>query len=272
MEHMFQLARETARLAGDLLMKHFGGHQKVDHKGEVDLVTEIDRLSEQVIVEALERAYPEHAIVSEEGAGRDGQGPFRWIVDPLDGTTNYAHGYPVFSVSIALEKDQEMVLGVVYDPVRDELFAARKGQGGTLNGHRLTVSRTQRLAESLLATGFPYDIRHSPANNLDHFSQFALRAQAIRRAGSAALDLCYVAAGRFDGFWEMKLAPWDVASGGLMVTEAGGLVTDFSGRPFSIQTGEILASNGSIHTEMLDVLRGAQGIPCRGGEQQHGKD
>jgi myo-inositol-1(or 4)-monophosphatase len=251
---MLQLAQETARMAGILLMRHFGSPQKVDHKGEVDLVTEIDRRSERAIVQMIRSSFPDHAIFTEEGMGHDGGGSFRWIVDPLDGTTNYAHGYPCFCVSIAVEHAGEIILGVIYNPVLSEMFSARREHGTRLNGKRLSVSRTQRLTDSLLATGFPYDIRRSQVNNLDHFSRFALQAQAIRRAGSAALDLCYVAAGRFDGFWEMKLAPWDVAAGSLMVTEAGGLVSDFSGGSFSIDAGEILASNGRIHNQMLEVL------------------
>ena len=252
---MFQLAQRTAEMAGKLLMRNFGSPQRVDHKGEVDLVTEIDRRSERAIVEAIRSVFPDHPILTEEGMGQDGGDPFRWIVDPLDGTTNYVHGYPCFSVSIALESEGEIILGVIYNPVLGEMFAARRGQGTTLNGKKVAVSPTERLTNSLLATGFPYDIRRSQANNLDHFSQFAFRAQAIRRAGSAALDLCYVAAGRFDGFWEMKLAPWDVAAGSLMVTEAGGLVSDFCGGPFRIDGREILASNGRIHSQMIEVLR-----------------
>ncbi len=247
-------------MAGRLIMEHFGPQQRVDHKGEIDLVTEIDRRSDKAIVKVIRSAYPDHLILTEEGSGRGGDGLFRWIVDPLDGTTNYAHGFPYFCVSIALEKGAEIALGAIYNPVLDEMFAARRGHGATLNGKKLTVSRTRQLTDSLLATGFPYDIRRSQTNNLDHFARFAMRAQAIRRAGSAALDLCYVAAGRFDGFWEMKLAPWDVAVGGLMVAEAGGLVTDFSGGPFRIDGRQILASNGKIHGQMKEVL---------GGENRH---
>lgn len=255
MEAIFRLAKETARKAGRLLMEHFGPLQMVDHKGEVDLVTDVDRRSERMIVEAIRSHRPDDPILAEEEASREGNGPLRWIVDPLDGTTNYAHGYPCFCVSIAVEKESEIVLGAIYNPILDEMFAASKGGGATLNGMKLNISRTERLTDSLLATGFPYDIRRSRVNNLDHFANFALRAQAIRRAGSAALDLCYVAAGRFDGFWEMKLAPWDVAAGSLMVREAGGLVTDFTGGPFRIDGGEILASNGRIHNQMMEALR-----------------
>jgi myo-inositol-1(or 4)-monophosphatase len=251
---MLQLAQETAKMAGQLLMECFGAPQKVDHKGEIDLVTDVDRRSEQAIVKAIRAVYPDHLILTEEGTSRGGEGHVRWIVDPLDGTTNYAHGYPCFCVSIAVEDGGEIGLGVIYNPVLDEIFVARKGHGATLNGEKLTVSRTEDLTDSLLATGFPYDIRRSRDNNLDHFAHLAVRAQAIRRAGSAAMDLCYVAAGRFDGFWEMKLAPWDMAAGALMVAEAGGVVTDFCGGPFGIDAREILASNGRIHGPMVEVL------------------
>jgi myo-inositol-1(or 4)-monophosphatase len=240
--------------AGRLLREHVPERHQIEHKGAVDLVTEMDRHSERIIVEAIRGAYPEHPIHTEEGTSRAESSSLRWIVDPLDGTTNYAHGYPCYSVSIALQKGGHIVLGVVYDPLREELFAARRGGGARLNGHTLTVSHTDRLIKSLLATGFPYDIRTSVDNNLDHFARFALQAQGVRRDGSAALDLCYVAAGRFDGFWEMKLAPWDVAAGALMVTEAGGRVSDFSGGPFVIDGDQVIASNGRIHELMIDIL------------------
>jgi myo-inositol-1(or 4)-monophosphatase len=247
-------------------MEHFGQRHRADHKGEIDLVTEIDRRSEEIILRAIGEAYPDHLILTEEGPGREGESSFRWIVDPLDGTTNYAHGYPCFSVSIALEQNAEIVLGVIYDPVLDEMFAARKGGGTILNGKQIAVSETELLNDALLATGFPYDIRRSRETNLDHFARFAVRAQAIRRAGSAALDLCYVAAGRFDGFWEMKLAPWDMAAGYLIVREAGGRVTDFSGGKFHIDGDEMLAANPSIHAQMVDVLQNSDDGSIQGGE------
>jgi myo-inositol-1(or 4)-monophosphatase len=255
MEEMFQTAQQTARMAGQLLRRRFGQQQEVEHKGVVDLVTRVDRLSEQAIVDALRSAFPDHPILTEEGTSWADRSPLRWIIDPLDGTTNYAHGFPVFSVSIALERDGQIVLGVVYDPLRDEMFAARKGAGAFLNGAEMNVSATARLTDSLLATGFPYDIRTDAQTNLDHFGRFALQAQGVRRAGSAALDLCYVAAGRFDGFWELKLAPWDVAAGSLMVVEAGGRVSDFLGGTFDIEGRQVIASNGRIHEQMIAVLR-----------------
>ena len=214
----------------------------------------MDHRAEAAVIEILEKAFPDHGILTEEGKGREGSGSYRWILDPLDGTTNYAHGYPFFCVSLALEKDGQIVWGIIYDPLREELFAAEAGRGATVNGRALQVSVTRHIRQSFLCTGFPYDMRESSEDNLHYFSRFAKTAQAIRRDGSAALDLCYVAMGRFDGFWEMKLNPWDVAAGGLIVTEAGGSVTDFSGDPFTIHGQEILATNGRIHEEMLKVL------------------
>jgi myo-inositol-1(or 4)-monophosphatase len=264
-EELFTLAQQTTRMAGKLLLEQVGQEQQVEHKGAVDLVTAADRRSEHAIVAAIRAAHPDHAILTEEGTSRDEGGALRWIVDPLDGTTNYAHGYPCFSVSIALEQEGRVVLGVVYDPVRDELFAARRGHGARLNGVRLSVSRTERLDDSLLATGFPYDIRTSPENNLAPFARFALRTQGVRRDGSAALDLCSVAAGRFDGFWEMKLAPWDVAAGSLIVAEASGRVSDYDGGPFTIAGRRMIASNGRIHEQMIAVLKEQTPTSPKGG-------
>jgi len=255
LDELLDFARQTARMAGGLLRERAHRRHRVEHKGAVDLVTEVDRLSEGAIVGAIHSTYPEHPVQAEEGTSRSESSALRWIVDPLDGTTNYAHGYPCYSVSLALERQGRIDLGVVYDPLRDELFEARRGGGARLNGELLSVSITDRLTDSLLATGFPYDIRTSPDNNLDHFALFALRAQGIRRDGSAALDLCYLAAGRFDGFWEMKLSPWDVAAGALMVSEAGGRLSDFSGGPFRIDGRQVIASNGRIHEQMIAVLQ-----------------
>jgi myo-inositol-1(or 4)-monophosphatase len=214
----------------------------------------MDHRAEAAVIEILGKEFPAHGILTEESKGREGSGAYRWILDPLDGTTNYAHGYPFFCVSLALEKDGQIIWGIIYDPLREELFAAEAGRGATVNGRALKVSATRHIHQSFLCTGFPYDMRESPEDNLRYFSRFAKIAQAIRRDGSAALDLCYVAMGRFDGFWEMKLNPWDVAAGGLIVTEAGGSVTGFSGDPFTIHGKEILATNGLIHEEMLTVL------------------
>lgn len=255
MEAFTDLAIQAARKAGGILQKRLGRIQRIDYKGAVNLVTEMDLRSETVIVSEIQKSYPDHGFLAEEKAQKRTGSPFRWIIDPLDGTTNYAHGFPVYSVSIALEKEGEIIVGVVYDPARDELFAAEKGKGARLNGRRISVSSTSRLSRSLLATGFPYDLRESRVNNFDHFRNFALCTHAVRRCGSAALDLCYVAAGRFDGFWEMKLGPWDLAAGSLMVAEAGGRVTDFEGRPLGLDGRRVLASNSRIHRAMLKILR-----------------
>jgi myo-inositol-1(or 4)-monophosphatase len=248
-------AVNAARSAGLLLKEHLGKVEQVEFKGAVDLVTEMDKKAEDLIVNEIRKNFPDHGILTEESKERLTGTPYRWIIDPLDGTTNYAHGFPIFCVSIAFEQEDEVIFGVVYDPMLDELFTAEPGGGSFLNGRKIRVSGTDSLDRSLLATGFPYDVRTSRANNLDHFSRFAVKAQAIRRAGSAALDLCYVACGRFDGFWEMKLHPWDVAAGALIVKEADGKVTDFTGGGFSIHTGVCLATNGLIHGEMVEVLK-----------------
>ena len=227
----------------------------IEHKGEINLVTEMDIKSEQLIKQKIGETYPDHQILAEESDVPKQESAFRWIVDPLDGTTNYAHGFPMFCVSIALEIDGRVEAGVVYDPVRDELFTAARGGGPKLNGQPIAVSDEADLGESLIATGFPYDLRTSEANNLDNWNAMMFRARALRRAGAAALDLCYVAAGRFDGFWELKLHPWDVAAGGLIVEEAGGRVTDLAEGPFSVYSKEILASNSKIHSQMSDILK-----------------
>ena len=255
MESFEKVAILAAKKAGLLLKSRLGQKRRVTYKGAVNLVTEMDLFSEKVIVSEIRQRYSNHSFLAEEKTSTQEKSPYRWIIDPLDGTTNYAHGYPVFCVSLALEKEGEVILGAVYDPMRDELFLAKKGKGARLNGWKIHVSSTAKLSQSLLATGFPYDLRESPVNNFDHFRNFALRVHAVRRAGSAALDLCYVAAGRFDGFWEMKLGPWDMAAGSLMVREAGGEATDFLGRRLGLDGKHVLASNGKIHREMMQVLK-----------------
>jgi myo-inositol-1(or 4)-monophosphatase len=246
----------AARAGARVLLRYFAKEFRIDYKGEVNLVTEADRAAEAMIVGSLHRRFPGHQILAEEsGEGTRRESPYKWIIDPLDGTTNFAHTYPVFCVSIALEVRDEVVLGVVYDPIRKELFIAEKGRGAILNDKPIHVSKTEKLNDSLLVTGFAYDVRREMVNNLDHFGNFSLRARGVRRTGSAALDLCYVACGRFDGFWEMRLAPWDTAAGFLIATESGARVTDFSGRPFNIYRKEIVASNGKIHREMIEVLQ-----------------
>ena len=240
-----------AREAGALLLQHFTRRVAVEYKGEVDLVTEADRASEQLIVERLRSRWPEYGIVAEEGTRSEMDAEFRWYVDPLDGTTNFAHGYPVFCISMALvRRDEQIEAGLLYDPTRDEMFLAERGGGATLNAEPIHVSGTARLAESLLGTGFPSHKRHKNPN-IHFYQQLTLRSHGVRRAGSAALDLANVACGRYDGFWEFNLNPWDTAAGVLLVQEAGGRVTRFDGTPFRLDSREVLASNGLIHDELM---------------------
>ena len=251
----FAKAGEAAvREAGRYLKANLGGAVEASYKGAVDLVTPFDLGAQEILVGRLSAAFPSHGFLAEEGLSRAGDSGCRWIIDPLDGTTNFAHGFPVFSVSAALERDGRLALGFVHDPVRDEMFRAEAGRGAFLDGSPIRVSRVPDLGKALLATGFPYDVRTSAVNNLCHWERFIVRAQAIRRCGSAALDLSYVACGRFDGFWELKLKPWDVAAGALMVAEAGGRVTDFEGGPFALDAPGLVATNGLIHPAMLEVL------------------
>jgi len=252
---MLDFAIGIARESGRLLRDRLGTELEVTHKGIINLVTDVDLASEQLIREAIATHYPRHQILAEEGGLAESSSDYRWIVDPLDGTTNYAHGFPIFAVSIGLEYRGEIILGVVYDPARDEMFAAERGAGAALNNRPVRVSTTDDLSKSLLSTGFPYDIRTSRLTNLDHWSNFALAAQALRRTGAAAIDLCYVACGRFDGFWELTLSPWDTAAGALIVAEAGGRLTDLTGSPFSVYKPDVIASNGRIHDQMLDVTK-----------------
>lgn len=257
---------EIAREAGALLMGYFRQRVKIEYKGDVDLVTVADRKSEALIRERILARWSSHDILGEEG-GLQGKGSdYRWYVDPLDGTTNFAHGFPVFCVSMALEYKGERIAGVVYDPTRDELFAAEEGGGAFLNGERIQVSKVDRLAESLVGTGFPSHKRHKNPN-IYFYHQITLRTHGVRRAGSAALDLCSVASGRLDGFWEFNLNPWDTAAGVLIVEEAGGRVTDFKGGAFQIESRETLVSNGLIHAALIEEFqaifagRGLQELP-----------
>ncbi len=244
-----------AREAGAILKKYYGEEQSIHFKGEIDLVTDVDKRSEEYIMEMIGKQFPGHSILTEESPPVEGDSPYRWIVDPLDGTTNYAHGYPFFSVSIALEREGEIIAGVVFDPIREECFQGFLRGGAFLNGVRIRVSKVETLRRSLVATGFPYDINVAKKNNIDYFEAYAKAAQALRRDGSAALDLCYLACGRFDGFWELKLKPWDTAAGSLIAIEAGGRVTGLAGEAYSIYDGDVLASNGNIHEEMKEVAQ-----------------
>ncbi|MFO7319257.1 MAG: inositol monophosphatase family protein [Limnochordia bacterium] len=253
LEEMFAVADRAADEAGAILLERFG-KAKVDYKGQFDLVTDADRAAEQRIVEILRDAFPGHGIVGEESGEQPGESRVRWLVDPIDGTTNYAHGLPLFAVSIAAEVDGELAVGIVYNPVYQEKYTAIRGHGAFLNGRRLAVSDTAELEKSMLMTGFPYPVRSSEESNIDHFINFSNRCRAVRRLGSAALDLAYVARGALDGYWDLYLHPWDLAAGWLLVEEAGGKVTDLRGRPLTYGVRQILATNGKIHDEMLRVL------------------
>ncbi len=245
--------RVSSGAAGILLDSFRSGH-KIDYKGAIDLVTEMDHRSEEFIVSELEKKFPSHTILAEEDTHKKKESPFTWIVDPLDGTTNYAHGFGFFAVSIALhKKDEGVIAGVVNAPYLRETYSAVKSGGSYLNGKKIEVSSASTLNESMLATGFPYDIRES-GDNIDYFKRFLLKSRAVRRPGAAAIDLCLVASGVFDGFWELKLSPWDMAAGSLIVSEAGGEISGFKGRKFNLYGGEILASNGRIHDDMIEVL------------------
>lgn len=265
-ENFVQPMSEIAREAGALVMKFFHQRVKVEYKGEADLVTIADRSAEELIRERIHKLWPSHDVLGEEKGLIDTGSDYRWYVDPLDGTTNFAHGFPVFCVSLALEYKKERIAGVIYDPTRDELFSAEKGSGATLNSERIHVSKINSLAECLVATGFPSKKRHHNPN-IYFYHQVTLRTHGVRRAGSAALDLCCVACGRFDGFWEFNLNSWDTAAGVLIVEEAGGTVTNFSGGTFNIDSKQTMASNGLVHQALLHEFqeifagRGLEPIP-----------
>ena len=259
--------QELARDAGSLLTSYFG-KVEIEYKGDVDLVTQADRSSEALIVGRIRKQWPEHDLMAEEGSRKETGSDYRWYVDPLDGTTNFAHGFPVFCVSLGLEYKSERIAGVVYDPCRNEMFAAAKGSGARLNGRPIHVSATARLADSLVATGFPSHKRHKNPN-IHLYHQITLRSHGVRRAGSAALDLCYVACGRYDAFWESTWRPAGGVIVVVLVQEAGGVVTKFSGEPFDISSKEVLASNSLLHKEMLkefsEIFSGRiEGLPSPG--------
>jgi len=240
-----------AREAGSLLMEYFRQHVKIEYKGDVDLVTVADRKSEAMILERIRHQFPTHDVMGEEGTRIETGSEYKWYVDPLDGTTNFAHGYPVFCVSLAVERLGQRIAGVIYDPTRDEMFAAELGSGTRLNGEAIHVSATANLGECLIGTGFPSHKRHKNPN-IHFYHQLTLRSHGVRRAGSAALDLANVASGRYDGFWEFNLNPWDTLAGVLLVLEAGGIVTRFDGSPWRLDSSETLASNGLLHQELIE--------------------
>jgi myo-inositol-1(or 4)-monophosphatase len=250
MNDFLDVAVEAALEAGEILVSEFSRPVQISYKGDVDLVTQADRRSEEAVVSRLRTHFPKHAIVAEEGGGLETSSPFRWFVDPLDGTTNFAHGYPCFAVSIGLEEAGELIVGVIYQPITRELFTSAKGEGAYLNRKRIQVSKIDRLATSLLVTGFP-SVKRMQNPNIHYYWDFTLRSHGVRRDGSAAMDLASVACGRFEGFWEFGLHPWDTAAGTLLVREAGGMVTTFSGEPYRPGDRESVATNGRIHDEML---------------------
>lgn len=255
MQNLFlEVAVRAAKQAGEHILSKWGTGVSFELKGEINLVTEVDKKAEQIILKNLESAFPDHDIMTEEGQAQRKDSEFKWIIDPLDGTTNFAHSYPLFAVSIALEHKGEIILGVVYDPLREELFTAIQGKGAFLNGKSIHVSAVSELGRALLGTGFAYNVRETKENNLREFGNMLMHAQGVRRDGVAAIDLCYVACGRYDGFWELNLFPWDVAAGTLMIREAGGRVSNYSGKKFSVYEKEILATNGRFHDEMLAVI------------------
>jgi myo-inositol-1(or 4)-monophosphatase len=252
------LAERLARAAGAVQLERYETDIEIRTKSaSIDLVTEVDHACEALIIDGLQTDRGDDAILAEEGGGADRpDARWRWIIDPLDGTTNYAHGYPRFCVSIGVEFEGERAVGVVYDPLLDEMYCALRGEGATRNGAPIQVSEESELGNALVSTGFAYDVRRSALDNLDHFAAFVKKTRAVRRDGSAALDLCYVASGRFDAYWELKLHPWDVAAGLLIVVEAGGQISDLSGGPARRSGSECVASNGALHGAILETLRG----------------
>ena len=260
MTQEIEAALLAAREAGEVLREGFGWQHSVSYKGEVDLVTEVDEQAERVIKEILLGAFPSYGMLAEESGRSSGQEDARWIVDPLDGTTNYAHGLPIFCVSIALERAGEVVVGVVHDPMREETYLAERGGGATLNGELIRVSDTDEPIQALIATGFPYDRAEMP-EALELFGRFAAITRGMRRLGSTALDLCYVAAGRLDGYYERGIWAWDIAAGGLILEEAGGKVTDYRGAGLNLEGRQIVASNGYLHSAMMELTEeGPRGV------------
>ena len=250
-----QVGISAAYKGAEILQTYFGNITRVNKKGAIDLVTEADLRSEEKVVSTILAAFPDHTILAEESGLKEGTPECSWLIDPLDGTTNFAHQVPIFCISIAFATRDIIRTGIVLNPINGELFSATRGQGAQRNGKPIQVSSTSRISDSLLVTGFPYNLREIFDPIISRYTSCLRAAQGIRRLGSAALDLCYVACGRFEGFWEQNLKPWDTAAGSLIVAEAGGRVTDFSNRPFQVDAKEILATNGQIHDEMLSLLR-----------------
>jgi myo-inositol-1(or 4)-monophosphatase len=256
MKQYLSIMSILAKKAGRVQLDRLGKIKTIERKEVINIVTDVDKECEHLIFKGLHQAFPDHDVLGEEGIAKRQESKYRWIVDPLDGTTNYAHQFPFFGVSIALEHKNDILCGVIYDPVRDELFEGAKGMGAALNGEKIHVSAAVSLKESLLATGFAYSVqRPGVPDNLDNWKNFIMKALAVRRPGAAAIDLAYVACGRLDGFWELFLKPWDIAAGVVIIREAGGKVTNFDGTPVNIYGTQILASNGRIHKEMMKVLK-----------------
>ena len=253
-ESIQQVGIKAAYRAGRVLNHHFGQLEQVNKKGAIDLVTIADIDSEKTIIDTIQAKFPDHTILAEESGLAQGDAHATWIIDPLDGTTNYVHGLGIFAVSIAFAKENRIVMGIVFNPITGELFTAIDGQGSKLSNHPIHVSDTETVSDSLLVTGFPYTMKNDEEKLIRRFSRCLADAQGVRRMGSAALDLCYVACGRFDGYWEENLKPWDTAAGMLIARESGGVVTEFNAEPFQIENDQILATNGKIHQEMIALL------------------
>jgi myo-inositol-1(or 4)-monophosphatase len=261
---LLQTAIDAATEAGRLLLENIDNITTIELKStEINLVTDLDKRSEKLIIDMIQSRFPDHDILAEESGARNLRSDTRWIIDPLDGTTNYAHGLPIFCVTIGIEFKGEIIAGVIYDPSRDELYTTERGSGAFLNGKRLRVTDEDKLISSLLITGFPYTIKDNPYNAIGHFCNFVKKSQGIRRLGSAAIDLAYIARGIADGFWEVWLHPWDMAAGILLIREAGGTVSDFDGKPMNVYTPNIIATNGKIHEEMLRIIQKGMPAPSR---------
>lgn len=261
MSDILQLTEAIARQAGSVLREGYGNVRHIQQKGVIDLVTEFDKRSEEVILSAIQREFPDHAILAEESGRNEITSDYQWVIDPLDGTTNFAHGIPIFSVTLGLFKDDSPIVGVTYDPLRDEMFSAKSGQGATLNNQPIYVSDRANLGQAVISTGFPYDLRTNPRNNLAQFVQFQLRTQAVRHLASAALDCAWTAMGRLDGYWEFGVQPWDIGAGILLVREAGGQVTPIDGDDNFLSNDSILVSNGLLHEQMFRILREGNEAP-----------